>query len=72
MVSRGRHPRKEIAEALARAESAGLLVKEDHNGHRWGEMTCERCHDSRIVWSTPENSGTHAKQIHRFTAKHRH
>jgi hypothetical protein len=72
MVSRGRHPKKEVADALEQAEDAGLLVEEIHRGHRWGNVTCERCHASRTVWSTPRNTGNHAKQIDRFTTRHRH
>jgi hypothetical protein len=72
MASRGRHPKKEVADALKRAEVAGLLIKEIHKGHRWGEVTCGRCDASRAIFSTPQSPGNHAKQIDRFTTKHRH
>jgi hypothetical protein len=77
VVSAGRHPKKEIADALRRAEQAGLKIHEIHRGHRWGEVTCERCRAegadaSRDVWSTPRNAGNHAKQIDRFTRSHLH
>jgi hypothetical protein len=72
MVSRGRHPQKEIAEALGRARGANLEVVEIHRGHRWGEVRCESCGASFDVWSTPRNPGTHAKQVDRFTARHTH
>jgi hypothetical protein len=72
MVSAGRHPKKEIAEAIRRAEDAGLAVQEIHKGHRWGEVRCELCSAHRAVYSTPRDPGTHAKQIDRFTAQHIH
>jgi hypothetical protein len=40
VVSAGRHPKKEVADALGRAKAAGLQVKEIHRGHRWGEVIC--------------------------------
>jgi hypothetical protein len=72
VVSWGRHPKKDVADALERAEKAGLFVKEIHRGHRWGEVTCERCNASRSIFSTPQSPGNHAKQIDRFTTKHWH
>ena len=72
MVSARRHPKKEIAEALKRAEVAGLVVDEIHRGHRWGEVRCEPCRAKRAVFSTPRDPATHAKQIDRFTAQHIH
>jgi hypothetical protein len=72
MVSTGRHPKKEIAEALARARLAGLAVNEIHRGHRWGEVICGACSSSRDVYSTPRDPGTHAKHIDRFTTNHTH
>jgi hypothetical protein len=72
MVSAGRHPKKEIADELKRAESAGLVVDEIRRGHRWGEVRCEPCQATRAVYSTPRDPGTHAKQIDRFTAQHTH
>jgi hypothetical protein len=72
MISSGRHPKKEIADALRQAEAAGLSVREIHRGHRWGEVKCNPCQATRDVWSTPRNPGTHAKQIDRFTNNHTH
>jgi hypothetical protein len=72
MVSSGRHPKKEIADALKRAEAAGLLVSEIHHGHRWGEVRCDPCGAKRGISSTPRDPGTHSKQIDRFMAKHTH
>ena len=72
MISIGRHPKKEIAEALRRAEEAGLLVIKIHHGHLWGEVRCNPCQSSRGVWSTPRDPATHAKQIDRFTRNHMH
>jgi hypothetical protein len=72
MVSAGRHPKNEVANALRRAQEAGLVVREIHRGHRWGEVTCESCRASRVVSSTPRNPDTHAKQIDRFVVHHTH
>ncbi len=72
MISSGRHPKKEIAEALRRAHDVGLLVREVHRGHRWGEVICELCPARRDVYSTPRQPGTHAKQIDRFVNQHIH
>jgi hypothetical protein len=72
MVSAGRHPKKEIADALKRARAVGLEVNEIHRGHRWGDVVCAACPASRDVYSTPRNPGTHAKQIDRFTLDHTH
>lgn len=72
MISSGRHPKKEIADALRAAEQAGLDVQEVHRGHRWGEVTCLPCSARFAVWSTPRDPGTHAKQVERFTARHTH
>jgi hypothetical protein len=72
MVSAGRHPKKEVAEALGRAADAGLDVVEIHRGHRWGEVRCGRCEAGRAVYATPRDPGTHAKQIDRFTVQHTH
>jgi len=62
-----------------------LNVVEDPRGHRWGWLICLTCHrgqpdrgypgdpgdpGSFTVWSTPEPSEGHAKQIHRFIARH--
>lgn len=71
MISSGRHPKKEIADALHRAEQADLDVEEIHRGHRWGEVTCVPCSARFAVWSTPRDAGTH-EQIDRFTARHTH
>jgi hypothetical protein len=72
MISRGRHPRNDIANALRRAEEAGLEITVIHRGHRWGEVICVRCQAGLGIWSTPRNAGTHAKQIDRFTQNHTH
>jgi hypothetical protein len=70
MISSGRHPKKEIADALGWAEDEGLVVTEIHRGHRWGELACATCGSTFAIWSTPRSPGTHAKQINRFTDVH--
>jgi hypothetical protein len=72
VVSAGRHPKKEIADALQRAREAGLVVVGIHRGHRWGAVVCERCDESRAVWSTPRSAGLHAKAVDRFVQNHVH
>lgn len=72
MVSAGRHPKKEIAEALIDAEVAGLAVREIHRGHRWGEVLCASCPARQAVFSTPRDPGNHSKIIRWFVQKHRH
>jgi hypothetical protein len=72
VVSAGRHPKKEIADALRRTHEAGLAVVEIHRGHRWGEVVCDRCDESRAVWSTPKSPGLHAKAVDRFVQNHIH
>jgi hypothetical protein len=72
MVSQGRHQKKEVADALRRAEEVGLSIEYVRRNHRWAEVRCESCDSSRDVWSTPRDPGTHAKQIDRFTSNHRH
>ncbi|GAB3906201.1 hypothetical protein GCM10029964_102600 [Kibdelosporangium lantanae] len=72
MISSGRHPKKEIAEALRLATGEGLLVERVGRGHRWGEVRCEQCRAHATVWSTPRNAGTHAKQIVQFVEEHAH
>ena len=72
MVSSGRHPKKEIADALKRAEAAGLAVEEIHRGHRWGDVRCGLCKAHRAVYSTPRDPAIHAEQIDRFTRRHVH
>lgn len=72
MVSAGRHPKKEIAEALREAEAAWLVVRHIHRGHRWGEVQCQVCPAHQAVFSTPRDPATHAKLIRWFVQKHRH
>ena len=72
MVSSGRHPKKEIADALRRAHAAGLAIDEIHRGHRWGVVVCLPCQANRDVYSTPRDPGTHAKHLDRFTTNHTH
>lgn len=85
MVSKGRHPKAPVANALDAAKGLDHLnVVEGHRGHRWGWLICLTCHrgqpdrgypgdpGSFTVWSTPEPSEGHAKQIHRFIARHQH
>lgn len=66
------HPKSEIEAALKYAEQNGWKI--DVGGsHAWGKIYCPyndkecRCGNFCIasIWSTPKNSGNHAKQIRR-------
>ncbi|MDE0179113.1 MAG: hypothetical protein OXP36_11005 [Gammaproteobacteria bacterium] len=74
-MARARHPRKEVEKALADAESAGWTVISTSAGHRWGYMLCSEASRSgcRVsIWSTPKNSGNHAKQLRRALHRCQH
>jgi hypothetical protein len=84
-VSKGRHPKPAVANALDAVKNFDhLTVVENHKGHRWGWVICLECHQgpadrghpgdpgSFTVWGTPEPPENHAKQIARFVARHRH
>jgi hypothetical protein len=72
-MARPRHPKKEVEEALAYAESRGWRV-EVGGSHAWGRIYCPyddsecRCGEFCIasIWSTPRNPGNHARQIRRL------
>jgi hypothetical protein len=72
VVSRGRHPKKQISDALTAVARPGLEVHEIHKGHRWGALTCTTCKASLPIWSTPRVPEDTAKNIRRFDLKHRH
>lgn len=72
MVSAGRHPKKQIADALAAVSRDGLTVQEIHRAHRWGVLTCTSCGENLGIPSTPRVPEDSAKRIRRFEANHRH
>ena len=71
-MTRKTHPKAEIEAALRYAESHGWRV-EVGGSHAWGKIYCPyndnecRCGEFCIasIWSTPKNTGNHAKQIKR-------
>ena len=64
MGQRGRHPKKDVEEALRGAEVEGWTVERTAAGHRWGVARCGwGC--SVSIWSTPRNPGNHAKALAR-------
>ncbi len=71
-MSRARHPKKEVEEALRHAEALGWRI-EVGGSHAWGRMYCPyndvecRCGEFCIasIWSTPKNPGNHARQLKR-------
>jgi hypothetical protein len=70
VISPGRHPKKEIADALAAARDAGFEVVEIHRGHRWGKVVCPGCGSDWAVYGTPRNPGACANDIADFVKKH--
>ncbi len=71
-MSRAKHPKKEVEEALRHAEECGWRV-EIGGSHAWGRMYCPyndpecRCGEFCItsIWSTPKNPGNFARQLKR-------
>lgn len=69
---RGRHPKKEIEDALEYAEAAGWRIAVG-GGHAWGKMFCPyrndacRCGEFCItsIWSTPKSPSNHSKALRR-------
>lgn len=75
MVSSGRHPKKEIADALDGAETSGFTIQEVHNGHLWGHLICNTCgrpNGKLAINCSPKSNGTAAKRIAQFRRKHDH
>jgi hypothetical protein len=72
MVSKGRHPKKPIADALADVARDGLDVLEVHRGHRWGMLVCTVCGADLALWSSPRVPEDTAKRVRRFDVRHRH
>ncbi|MGW0806522.1 hypothetical protein [Nonomuraea sp. NPDC002799] len=72
MISPGRHQHNEINATIRalRKISATFSVAEDHNGHRWGWITCICGRSPFSINSTPRNADVHAKQIRRWAATH--
>ncbi|WP_236873350.1 hypothetical protein [Burkholderia sp. PAMC 26561] len=71
-MTRSKHHKKEIEEALRHAESYGWRVEEG-GSHAWGRMYCPfneatcRCGEFCItsIWSTPKNAVNHARALKR-------
>ncbi|MFT4927273.1 MAG: hypothetical protein ACI8WB_003379 [Phenylobacterium sp.] len=71
-MTRKKHAKKDIESALLYAELQGWRVAVG-GSHAWGKIYCPynnrecRCGEFCIssVWSTPKNSGNHAKLIRR-------
>jgi hypothetical protein len=71
-MTRARHPKKEVEEALVHAERNGWRV-EVGGSHAWGKIYCpyndEECRCGKFcitsVWSTPANPGKHARDLRR-------
>jgi len=72
MVSKGRHPKKVVDDALDRLNEQLFTVSEIHHGHRWGKITCVTCGDDLSIWSTPKVPEDLAREINRFATRHQH
>jgi hypothetical protein len=70
MVSKGRHPKKAIADALARLDAQQILIEEIHRGHRWGRIVCRGCGQDLAIFSTPQVPETNARPIDRSATQH--
>jgi len=70
MVSKGRHQKKEIADALSRLDANLFAVEPVHRGHRWGQVVCLVCGEDFTVWSTPTRPHDDAQRIDAFAAHH--
>jgi hypothetical protein len=70
VVSRGRHPEKEIARVLAELPEH-FKVNELHKSHRWGTVVCTVCGRSTPIWSTPKVPENNAEEIRKFAKRHR-
>lgn len=66
-MSRPRHPKKEIEEAVQYAEQHGWTV-EISQGHAWGRIRCPYGHreHQHSVWSTPTNPTRHARRLRKL------
>lgn len=73
MVTRPKHPSKEIEQAIIYAEKIGWsYYVAGKSAHAWGKIYCplkarEGCKMS--IFSTPRNAWVHAKQIRRRVDK---
>ena len=71
-MSRMKHPKREIEEALVYAEAVGWTVTTTKYGHRWGVIRCAESSRSGCqysVWSTPRNPQNHARHLLRMVRK---
>jgi hypothetical protein len=72
MVSKGRHPKKPIADGLAKLDAVRFSVVEVHKGHRWGKVVCVACGADLALYSTPRVPEHTAEQIGKFATTHAH
>ena len=76
MQKRSKHPNKEIEEAILYAEKHGWTYKEPgKSSHSWGRLLCPlhtREGHQMSIWSTPQNTFNHAKQIRKLVDRCQH
>lgn len=67
MITRNKHPNKEIENSIRKAEQFGWRYqKAGGSAHAWGHLLCplnERGGCRMSIWSTPRNADNHARQI---------
>lgn len=67
-MSRPRHPKPAVENAVCYAEALGWRVTHPAS-HAWGRLFCPEASRSGCivsVWSTPSNEDNHARQLRRF------
>ncbi|MDR0847437.1 MAG: hypothetical protein LBN10_00100 [Propionibacteriaceae bacterium] len=72
MVTKGRHPKNPINDALRALDSDKFEVNETHSGHQWGKVICRECGAAVSIWSTPKVPEDNARGIERFAVRHQH
>lgn len=70
MVSKGRHPKNAINQALDALDGERFDVNEIHKGHRWGAVVCRACGENVAIMSTPKVPEHNARAIQRFAENH--
>ena len=70
MVSRGRHPKSPIADALDGLDTKKFEVVEIHIKHRWGKLVCLQCGSDLAISGTPRVPEHVASTIRRFAKQH--
>ena len=74
-MPKGKHPKKEVRDAIEYAEERGWRVVESGGGHVYCTLLCplkSREGHRFFVHSTPQNPGNHAKRLKDLVDKCEH